>query len=352
MSKEYKVKILKNGEKRYIFDVNIGYRADGSRIRKTVTAKTIKDGRKRVSELMLNTNNKVILQKNRLFSSVYDLYITDCKKRGLSINTINLISNSYRKNFHRFENTKIDKIKETDLTEWSNDLANTLSNRSIRNREDTLNTFFNWCVKRKFIEFNPFVYVNRTKYNKPNLNFWTESQFNEFLKVINNNTHKLIFTTLFYTGLRKGEFCGLSINDLDINHCELHLSHNIRRDVYKIVITTEFKNEYSKRIVPIPVWLCEPLRNFMTTKKYPFKGYYTNLSRIMNGYIAKTDLPHIRVHDLRHSYVSMLINKNVDIYTISRMVGHNDIKTTINIYGDLYPDKRKYVTSLFGSKKE
>lgn len=72
----------------------------------------------------------------------------------------------------------------------------------------------------------------------------------------------------------------------------------------------------------------------------------------MNGYIAKTDLPHIRVHDLRHSYVSMLINKNVDIYTISRMVGHNDIKTTINIYGDLYPDKRKYVTSLFGSKKK
>ena len=80
MSKEYKVKILKNGEKRYIFDVNIGYRADGSRIRKTVTAKTIKDERKRVSELMLNTNNRVILQKNRLFSFVYDLYITDCKK--------------------------------------------------------------------------------------------------------------------------------------------------------------------------------------------------------------------------------------------------------------------------------
>ena len=43
----------------------------------------------------------------------------------------------------------------------------------------------------------------------------------------------------------------------------------------------------------------------------------------------------------------MLINKGVDIYTISQMVGHADTKTTINTYGDLYPDKRTYITSLF-----
>lgn len=43
----------------------------------------------------------------------------------------------------------------------------------------------------------------------------------------------------------------------------------------------------------------------------------------------------------------MLINKGVDIYTISQMVGHADIKATINTYGDLYPDKRAYITSLF-----
>ena len=59
MAKEYKVRILKNGEKRYIFDVNIGYRADGSRIRKTVTSKSIKDGRKKVAELTLNNNGKI-----------------------------------------------------------------------------------------------------------------------------------------------------------------------------------------------------------------------------------------------------------------------------------------------------
>lgn len=55
----------------------------------------------------------------------------------------------------------------------------------------------------------------------------------------------------------------------------------------------------------------------------------------------------MRVHDFRHSYASMLINKGVDIYTISQMLGHGDIKTTINTYGHLYPDKRKEITQLF-----
>ncbi|OUP99922.1 hypothetical protein B5E91_12600 [Thomasclavelia spiroformis] len=71
------------------------------------------------------------------------------------------------------------------------------------------------------------------------------------------------------------------------------------------------------------------------------------MNEFLKAYIDKTDLPKIRIHDFRHSYVSMLINKGVDVYTISRMGVHDDIKTTINTYGDLYPNKRAYITSLF-----
>ena len=70
MAKEYKIKILKNGEKRYVFDVNIGYRADGSRMRTTITAKTVKEGRQKVAELTLQRTNKVIIDKNALFNEV------------------------------------------------------------------------------------------------------------------------------------------------------------------------------------------------------------------------------------------------------------------------------------------
>lgn len=82
MAKEYKVKILKSGEKRYIFDVNIGYRADGSRIRTTITAKTVKEGRQKVAELTLQKTNKMIIDKNVLFCEVYDKYISNCEKNS------------------------------------------------------------------------------------------------------------------------------------------------------------------------------------------------------------------------------------------------------------------------------
>lgn len=59
------------------------------------------------------------------------------------------------------------------------------------------------------------------------------------------------------------------------------------------------------------------------------------------------DLPKITVHGLRHSYISMLISKGVELFTISQMAGHNDIKTTSNTYGHLYSSERKRITSLF-----
>lgn len=71
----------------------------------------------------------------------------------------------------------------------------------------------------------------------------------------------------------------------------------------------------------------------------------------MTDITKKTKLKRIRIHDFRHSYASMLISKGVDVYTVSKMLGHADIKTTINVYGHLYPDKRKEITNLFADEK-
>lgn len=347
MAKEYKVKTLKNGEKRYIFDVNIGYRADGSRIRKTVTSKTVKDGREKVARLLLTRTSKTVISKNDLFKNVYDTYIIDCENKGYSPTTLENIRTNYRKQYTKFENVKVSKIKDIDIKDWILDLKKKYANETVRTREAALNAFFNWCIKNKVIDVNQFIYIDKTKSIKPKLNFWTEDQFKEFLKVVDCDTHKLIFTTLFYTGLRKGELCGLSIDDLNIQKNELHLSHTVKVTSNGFMISTKFKTENSKRVVPIPRWLTPQLEEFLKIKDYPFEYYYRHMNEFLTHYLSLVDLPKIRIHDFRHSYVSMLINKGVDIYTVKEMVGHGNIKTTINTYGDLYPDKRSYVTSLF-----
>ena len=159
--------------------------------------------------------------------------------------------------------------------------------------------------------------------------------------------YKTVFLTLFYTGLRKGEFCGLSLDDPDEKNCELHLHHTVKSlNGTGATLSTKFKNSNSKRIVPIPEWLVPMLKKELEKEQYPFLHKYRSLSTTYDRYHKRTNLKRIRIHDFRHSYASMLISKGVDIYTVSQTLGHADIQTTVNVYGHLYPDKRKEITNI------
>lgn len=340
MAKEYKVKMLKNGEKRYIFDINLGYRTDGSRIRTTVNAKSIKEGRKKVAELRLGASN-VIKSDCMTFKDAYDLYLIECKKKDSPTTYVNK-SGCFRNRYKYFENMKINKIKENDIKTWIDILHKDLKPGTIKSRESFLSAFFNWCIKRKIINTNPFTYVDRTRSNqKKKLNFWTEKEFQMFINTIDDEYYKLIYTALFYTGLRKGELFGLKYEDIIDN--EIHLQRTVKSVNGKMIESEKFKTDSSKRIVPIPKWL-----DFGSGKGFIFNPKdYLHLQRIFKNDIIKANAKKIRIHDLRHSYVAMLISKNVDIFTVKELVGHSKISMTIDTYGHLYPDKRKEISNLF-----
>ena len=75
----------------------------------------------------------------------------------------------------------------------------------------------------------------------------------------------------------------------------------------------------------------------------------------MKRMIEKAGVPKIRVHDIRHSHVSYLINQGVEPLIIKERLGHKDIKITMNTYGHLYPNQQKQVANLLDedrNKKE
>ena len=79
---KYKIIKLKNGEKRYQFDVSLGYDAKGNRIRTTIRTKTLKEGKQKVAELMLKEKNTV--DKGMNVEEAYKLYISDCRNKGFT----------------------------------------------------------------------------------------------------------------------------------------------------------------------------------------------------------------------------------------------------------------------------
>lgn len=339
MAKEYKVKVLKNGERRYIFDVNIGYRADGTRIRTTISAKTIKDGREQVAQFTLG-KKKVTSKQSLLFKEAYKLYEKHYSNEAdLSEVTI-AVKKSKKKQFVYFDEIKLNKIKKTDIEHWKKQLK--LQNISVYSYENELASFFKWCIENELIESSPMKGVKREKRKKTVMNIWTEKEFFQFREHLRTDNYKLLFTTLFYTGLRISEALGLHYEDVKDN--ELHLSHTY---IYPQgsgggYLTTEFKTPKSKRIVPIPEWL-----DFGGGTGRIFNYSHQAVREMKKTTCERANMKPIRIHDFRHSYVSMLINKGVDIYTIKELLGHENITTTMDIYGHLYDSKRKEISKLF-----
>ena len=112
------------------------------------------------------------------------------------------------------------------------------------------------------------------------------------------------------------------------------------------------------RRISIPKFLYDELKDYIS-KLYGIKKgdrifYCTKAAfeaDIVRG-AEKVGLPLIRVHDLRHSNASLLINMGVDIMEISRRLGHESVKTTWDIYGHLYPNKDKELADMLHKLKE
>lgn len=341
MAKEYKVRVLKNGEKRYVFDVNLGYRSDGTRIRTTVNAKSVKEGRRRVAELTIgktyikNSDSLTFEEAYKLFEIDYTL------NKKLSPTTI--YTKQKRRNiyFHYFDKIKINKIKLEDIKRWKEIETKHLSNVTINDLERELASFFNWLVKNDYLSASPMKNYDKTKTTKRTMNIWTEEEFKVFYNALLKEKHKLMFATLFYTGLRIGELLGLQYEDIK-NH-ELHLTHALKytsKEGY--ILSDQLKTPNSKRIVPLPIWL-----DLGKGKGRIFPYCFSTVRDIKERTCKRAGIDPIRIHDFRHSYVAMLINKNVDIFTIKELLGHDSINTTMNVYGHLYDKKRKEISNLF-----
>lgn len=343
MAKEYKVKTLKNGEKRYYKDISLGNHIDGSRKRTTITASSVKNLRKK--EMSLRIGNKVIINSNAiLFEDAWKAHLADIKEK-ISVGTMQFKIYKYNKYFRIFEGMPISKIDDKKINDFILSIPTNQSQSSVSGTVSTLKTFLRWCQRNKLIESDPFIYIEAIKVEKPDLNFWTEDEFKLFIKTITNEKYKLIFTIAFYMGLRRGEIFGLSYKDFINNR--VYLSHSIKMINGKQTLTDTFKTKESKRIVPVPLWL-----DIGNGTGLLFDIGYRSASYRFNSYVKKYNDSHdiklkkIRFHDLRHSYASYLIHKKIDIYTVSKLMGHKKMQTTIDRYAHLYDDTYEEISAI------
>jgi integrase len=339
--KDYEKYTLKNGEVRYRKYVSLGTSL-GKRKSTRITAPTLKELRRKEAELragsgMIKANGSI------KFGEAYDLYLADQKEK-LSPTTYHQ-KEWVRKKWKPIEKMSIAKIRAKDIEDLFKIRSEEIGSETLRHEYAMMSAFFKWMLKKKMIDENPMIYMNAPKEIHKEMHYLTEEQFWKLYQATKSDHFKVIFMVLFFCGLRKGEICGLSLDDL--HECELVLHHTVKEIFGNLEVSDKFKNETSRRIVPIPRFLKYDLEHQLKLDDYPFKSDYQRIGPALNNALNAAGLPHIRVHDLRHSYAALLISKGVDIYTVSKMMGHATVVTTSKTYGHLYDEKRKAITDLF-----
>ena len=149
------------------------------------------------------------------------------------------------------------------------------------------------------------------------------------------------FELLYWCGIRCGELLALTPADFDFENQAVSISKTFHRSKGKDVITSP-KTKKSNRIIKMPTFLCEEMqeyihmlydikpdeRLFMVTKFY--------LSHEMERGTKQTGVKKIRIHDVRHSHVSLLIDMGFSVLAIGERMGHEAEKITYR-YAYLFP---------------
>lgn len=173
----------------------------------------------------------------------------------------------------------------------------------------------------------------------------------------NQNLTNICIMLCLYTGLRIGELCGLQWKDIDFRRGCLTVCKTVQRISLgngKTVISIDTpKTDSSVRVVYIPLFIIEMLKKFrqkpdifvLSNRIKPTepRTLQHKFKRILNN----CKIGDISFHALRHTYATMCVEKQFDIKTLSELLGHSDVKITLNTYVHSSEKlKRKYVKRL------
>ena len=193
--------------------------------------------------------------------------------------------------------------------------------------------------------------IPKRKVQKKEYSIWTKEDFDKFISCDMFEKYKTLFTLLFYSGIRIGEAQALKVSDYNGKDIFVHATYSKKTldgTPYKI---TETKN-YKARHVPLPKACIEVLDEWVKDRhknEFLFGKTPVALNPIRNAldrYSESAGVPRIRIHDLRHSYVSMLISKGANFAVVAALIG-DTLDQVIKTYAhSIEEDKIKVISLL------
>ncbi len=233
----------------------------------------------------------------------------------------------------------------TNLNDVNEENIRALFYRGRTERKWTVNTyivyhksllvFFRWCVKQGYMEKNPILNIEKPKMEKRLPPKLSQQSTLRLLEIVYNYPYEYkflryrnhaIFATFIFAGLRKQELLNLKYTDIDLDNLTLFVRQG---------------KGAKDRIVPISYTLAQSLKKYVEERKRLNKvnpeffsslrrdtGFTANGLKRLVAQMRQASGTAFSVHKLRHTFATLMLEGGCDIYSLSKMMGHSDIKTT------------------------
>ncbi|HER9585296.1 TPA: tyrosine-type recombinase/integrase [Streptococcus pyogenes] len=302
---------------------------------------------------------------------LFDILEEEDQQNNRKISYISTQRNNYERHIKPyFINTNLNKLSYEHIFEFREHLkikpkkqndSSTLSHNTVNKIMILLKKIFDTGVRKSLIDKNPVENLRKLPISRPTINFWSIEEFNEFKKLITSDeiSYDLFFTIAFFTGMRMGEILALNWDDINFITNTIHITKTAYF-VNGINHVNSTKTRAGTRHITINHKLARMLEDWKEKQEDLLKEFTTDTERLQ--VIQSTPIPmtknmidkkfkqiltrnnhlkKIRIHDLRHSHASLLINQGEDYLVVKERLGHASITTTIDTYSHLYPSKQK-----------
>ena len=284
------------------------------------------------------------------FCTMYEEEVRPSLKQRTWLTKENIIQ---QKILPYFENYKINEITTKDVRAWQNEM---LAYRNEENKpysssypktlHNQLSAIFNYAVRFYDLRSNPAAKAgNMGSEERKEMLFWIKEEYQKFSEVMMDKPISYYaFQMLYWTGIREGELLALTAADFNFEKETVRINKFYQRLHGEDVITTP-KTKKSNRIIKMPKFLCEEMQEYLQMlyglkkKDRIFTVTKSYLHHEMDRGAKAAGVKRIRIHDLRHSHISLLIDMGFSAVAIADRVGHESIDITYQ-YAHLFPSKQ------------
>ena len=259
---------------------------------------------------------------------------------------------------------KLSEITARDIISWQNEMraltdsnGNPLSITYLKTIHNQMSALFNHAIKFYGLQINPAAKAGSMgEKEAQEMDFWTKGEFLKFIDVMMDYPiYYYAFEMLYWCGLRLGELLALTPDDFDFNAGTVSITKSYQRIKKRDVITSP-KTKKSIRIIQMPEFLTLEIQDYLKrlygvehdSRIFPLTK--NGLKRHMEKGCKASGVKIIRIHDLRHSHVSLLIDMGFSALAIADRVGHESIDITYR-YAHLFPTRQTEMAAKLNNER-